>query len=125
MCSCLKPIHGACVLILLAVSKAPDYPFTGMGSFWSVFISDDVLSSTPIQTNRIIAHPDASPGNPGRMTMTRLLDVRPLAPHHLVLLCPTSSWSPITHPLPSPFLFSLSLSLSVQPVRASSCAFLA
>jgi hypothetical protein len=47
---------------------------TGVDSFWSSTISKDVLSTTPIASNVLIAHPDASVGNPGSTKLVRVLN---------------------------------------------------
>ena len=50
-----------------------DYPVVGVDSFFVVSISDDVTSAKSIYSNIILAHPDATPGNPGKMVLSRLL----------------------------------------------------
>jgi hypothetical protein len=63
--------------VTLLTSYAPDtrtfttavvsYPGSGLDSFWSMAISDDVSSATPVFTNVIVPHPDTAPGQPGSM----------------------------------------------------------
>lgn len=44
-------------------------------TIFQVSISGDVQSSTPVMTNVIVPHLDASPGNEGSLTLVRLLQV--------------------------------------------------
>jgi len=51
---------------------ATDYPEEGIDSYWQVQINGAVNGSTPIVSNVMVPHPDASPNNPGTMTLMNL-----------------------------------------------------
>ena len=60
-----------------------DYPYAGMDTFFTATIGDDVTSAKAVLSNVIIGHPDASAGNPGKMTLRKIM----YCPegHHLAL----------------------------------------
>lgn len=53
---------------------AINYPGAGVDSYWQVVISDDVTTATPVVQYKMVAHPDATPGNPGSMKLVRVMN---------------------------------------------------
>jgi hypothetical protein len=49
---------------------AADYPAAGIDSFWVSSISNDILSTTPVTSNLMLPHPDASTNNPGSLSLS-------------------------------------------------------
>ena len=58
---------------------AADYPIKGVDAFWVSTISNDVMTTTPVLSNVLISHPDASPNRPGGMHVQRVLSVDELS----------------------------------------------
>jgi hypothetical protein len=56
-------------------ASAADYPFGGVDSYWVSSLNAFANASTPVHTNVIIAHPDASANHPGSMTVRRLFSL--------------------------------------------------
>jgi len=54
---------------------ATDYPESGIDSYWSVTINGAVNATTPVMSNVMVPHPDASVSNPGKLTLIRLMQV--------------------------------------------------
>lgn len=54
-------------------ASAADYPIAGVDSFWVSTINAYANASTPVHTNVIIAHPDASADHPGALSIRRLV----------------------------------------------------
>jgi hypothetical protein len=54
-------------------SIAADYPVAGVDSFWVHTINDYANATTPVYTNVLLAHPDASPDHPGNTALSRVL----------------------------------------------------
>jgi hypothetical protein len=50
--------------------SAADYPAAGIDSYWVSTINDDILGTTPILSNVMVPHPDASPNNPGSVSLS-------------------------------------------------------
>lgn len=55
------------------VSVAADYSVGGVDSYWMHTINDAVNGTTPLKTNVMVAHPDATPDHPGSMKLARIL----------------------------------------------------
>lgn len=51
---------------------ATDYPEQGIDSYWQVQINGAVNASTPVVSNVMVPHPDASANNPGSMKLVQL-----------------------------------------------------
>jgi hypothetical protein len=56
-------------------TSAADYPFGGVDSYWVSSLNNFANVSTPVHTNVIIAHPDASPNHPGSLEVRRLVSL--------------------------------------------------
>lgn len=54
---------------------ACDYPGQGIDSFWVSTVSSDIESATPVYSNIMIPHPDASINNPGSIRLVRIISV--------------------------------------------------
>ena len=52
---------------------AADYPILGVDSLWESTINDGVNETKPVTANLLLAHPDASPNNPGSIAISRIL----------------------------------------------------
>jgi hypothetical protein len=52
---------------------AMSYPGPGLDSFWQMTVGEEITSVTPVLTNVIVPHPDTAPGNPGALTMIKIL----------------------------------------------------
>jgi hypothetical protein len=50
-----------------------DYPAVGLDTFFVVQINNDVTSATSLVSNVILGHPDGAPGNPGSMSLSRVM----------------------------------------------------
>jgi hypothetical protein len=50
-----------------------NYPQIGMDTFFTVTISDDVTSAKSVLSNIIVGHPDGSAGNPGSLTLVKIM----------------------------------------------------
>lgn len=50
-----------------------DYPSVGMDTFFQVVINSDVTAASVKVSNVILGHPDASAGDAGRLTLTRIV----------------------------------------------------
>ena len=55
------------------VSVAADYYVDGVDSYWISTINDYANESTPVFSNVILAHPDATPDHPGSISLQRIV----------------------------------------------------
>jgi len=49
-----------------------NYPGSGLDTFFVATINADVTGATPVVVNKIIAHPDTAPNNPGSMSLSKI-----------------------------------------------------
>jgi hypothetical protein len=55
------------------VSVAATYPVPGVDSLWVHVVNDYANATSPVHTNILLGHPDASPDDPGTLSMARVL----------------------------------------------------
>lgn len=77
----LAPTNERSMQILTAFDAATrvftvaacDYPEKGIDTLWSSIINEGVNGTTPLIVNKMIAHPDASVGSPGKIQLSRIV----------------------------------------------------